>query len=209
MRRVFATTLLLTLAGCAGSAMDEAECRTADWRAVGYEDGVQGLSTQAFGKRRKACAEHGVTAGFDAYLAGHGQGLAIFCRPQNGFRLGTGGYRYTGVCPTHLEAAFLDAHADGAGLYQRKSALNRIGKRLSSSKARAKEIEYLLVEKTALLIAPTLPTPERAALAVELKQLTEEKIAVEQSIFRLEDDQAEAQRDYEDYRSQLANRHRG
>lgn len=209
MRRILATTLLLTLAACAGSSMDEAECRTADWRAVGYEDGARGLNAQAFGKHRKACAKHGVTAGFDAYLGGHGEGLAIYCRPQNGYRLGKGGYRYNGVCPTHLEAAFVAAHGDGYGLYQRKSAVNQIGKELSTSKARAKDIEYLLVEKATQLISPTLPTPERAALAIELKQLGEEKVEVEQSIPQLERDYAEAQRDYERYRRQLANRHGG
>jgi hypothetical protein len=40
MRRFFATILLFALGGCAG--MDAEECRTADWRAIGYEDGVQG-----------------------------------------------------------------------------------------------------------------------------------------------------------------------
>lgn len=209
MRRILATTLLLALAGCAGSGMDEAECRTADWRAVGYEDGARGLNAQTFGKHRKACAEHGVTAGFDAYLGGHGQGLAVFCRPQNGYRLGKGGKRYSGVCPAHLEAAFVAAHADGYGLYQRKITLNRLGKQLRSSKARAKEIEYLLAEKAALLIRPRIPPPERAALVVELKQLSEEKVEVEQSIDQLEYDHAEAERDYETYRRQLTERHGG
>ncbi len=209
MQRILAITVLFVLAGCASKGMDEAQCRSADWRAIGYEDGARGLGTQAFGKHRRACAEHGVTAGFDAYLGGHGEGLAVYCRPQNGYRLGIGGYRYSGVCPAHLEAAFAAAHADGFGLYQRKTALNRIGRRLSTNKARAKEIEYLLVEKAALVISPTLLAPERAALAIELKQLGEEKVEIEQSILRLERDHAEAQRDYEQYRGQLADRHRG
>lgn len=209
MERFLAITLLLALAGCASKGMDEAECRTADWRAVGYEDGARGQSAQTFGKHRKACAEHGVTAGFDAYLGGHGEGLAVYCRPQNGYRLGTGGYRYNGVCPAHLEAAFVAAHGDGLGLYQRKATVNRIGRKLNTSKARAKEIEYLLVEKGAMLISPILLPAELASLAIELKQLGEEKVAVERSIPQLEQDHAEAQRDYEHYRSQLANRRRG
>ncbi len=92
----------LTLAACA-NGMNSAECVTADWRAIGYEDGAQGRGTGSFGARRKACAEHGVTPDFQAYMAGRYKGLAQFCRPQNGYRLGTKGYRYTGVCPVELE----------------------------------------------------------------------------------------------------------
>ena len=84
------TILLFALGGCAG--MDREECRTADWRAIGYEDGVQGQSAAYFGTRRKACAEHGITADFDAYLAGRAAGLAHFCRPQNGYQLGVQGH---------------------------------------------------------------------------------------------------------------------
>jgi len=209
MRRILATALLLALAGCSSSGMSKAECRATDWRAVGYEDGAQGYSAEAFGKRRKACAEHGVTAKFDAYLAGHAEGLARFCRPQNGYQLGTRGYRYTGICPAHHEGAFLAAHTDGYGLYERRSAVNRIGKRLGSNRQRASEIEYLVVEKTTLMLSPTIPPTERALIAVELKQLAEEKTDVERAILRLEVEHAAAERDYQAYRSRIANRHRG
>ncbi len=209
MGRIVATALLLALAACSSSSgMGEAECRTADWRAIGYEDGAQGYSAQSFGGRRKACAEHGVAAKFDDYMAGHGQGLARFCRPQNGYQLGTRGYRYTGICPAHLEGPFLTAHADGYGLYERRAAVNRIGKQLTYSKNRASEIEYLVVEKTTLMLAPTTLGPERALLAVELKQLAEEKVEVERSIGQLEAEHVEAQREYEAYRNSIANRHR-
>jgi hypothetical protein len=189
--------------------MGEAECQRADWRAIGYEDGAQGYSAESFGGRRKACAEHGVTAKFDAYLAGHAEGLSRFCRPQNGYQLGTRGYRYNGICPAHLEGPFLAAHTVGYGLYERRATLNRIGTRLSYSRQRASEIEYLVVEKTTLMLSPTLPGPERALIAVELKQLAEEKVEVERSIHQLEVEHAEAERDYQAYRDSIANRHRG
>ena len=207
MRRIPATVLLLILGGCA--SMSSEECLTADWRAIGYEDGALGQNPDYFGERRKACAEHGVTADFDAYLVGRAEGLTYFCRPPNGYRLGVRGYNYSGVCPVELEDAFLAAHADGYGLYERHAALKRISKRLHRSKRRADEIEYLLVETTALLISPDVETTERAAIAVEFKQLTEEKIDIENSIDQLEYDHAMAEREYEDYRSRIANRYGG
>lgn len=207
MRRILAAAVLLVLGGCASSGMDKAECRMADWRAIGYEDGARGAGADSFGLRRKACAGHGVAAKFDDYLVGHAQGLEVFCRPQNGYRLGTGGYRYSGVCPAHLEGPFLAAHTDGYGLYERQATLNNISRQLQYSRARSKEIEYLVVEKTALLVSPTVLPTERATIAVELKQLAEEKVEVEQSIRRLERDHAKAERNYQNYRSQFANRY--
>lgn len=201
------TILLLALGGCAG--MDSEECRTADWRAIGYEDGVQGQSAAYFGTRRKACAGHGVTADFDAYLAGRAQGVAHFCRPQNGYHLGVQGQPYAGVCPAELEPSFVSAHADGYGLYERAATLERIRKRLYHSRERARSIEHRLAESTALLMAPDLVTGERAALVVDLKQLSEERINLARYIDQLEHDYAAAEHDYEDYRRHLAGRYGG
>jgi Protein of unknown function (DUF2799) len=197
MRRMPLTVLMVALGGCAG--MDSDECRMADWRATGYEDGVQGQSAAYFGSRRKACAEHGITANFDAYLAGRAEGVAHFCRPQNGYHLGAQGHPDPGICPVVLEAAFVAAHADGYGLYERGAVLDRIRKKLHYSRKRSKEIEYLLAERTALLIAPHLAATERATIAVDLKQLTEERIELERAIDQLEDEYVAAELEYEDY----------
>jgi Protein of unknown function (DUF2799) len=207
MRWMPPAVLSMLLCACAGMGSDE--CRTADWRAIGYEDGIAGQSAAYFGERRKACAEHGVTADFDAYLAGRAEGVAHFCRPQNGYRLGTYGQRYPGVCPIELEQPFLSAHATGYGLYERGAALDHIRKRLHRSEARSREIEHRLAETTALLIAPGLAPAERAHIAIELKQLTEEKIDLERSIDQLEHDYEAAEFDYEDYRQNIANEYGG
>jgi hypothetical protein len=189
--------------------MDAGECRTADWRAIGFEDGAEGRSVAQFGDRRKACAEHGVTADFDAYLAGRVEGLGHYCRPVNGYRLGAEGQPYTGVCPVELDAAFQAAHADGHGLWERRARLERVRSELRRSRARAREIEQLLAERTARLIAPELDAPERATIAVELKQLTEDRLDLERAIDRLEQDQVAVETDYEDYRRRLAQRRGG
>ena len=209
MRSILASMVLLALAGCASKGMDEAQCQTADWRAIGYEDGAKGYSADGFGRHRKACAEFGIAAKFDDYMVGHGEGLTGYCRPVNGYNLGLSGKRYGGICPVSQEAAFAAAHADGFGLYQRRTEMNRIGKELSWSKARAEKIEFLMVEKTARLVEPALIPTERAAIAIELKQLTEEKIDLEQSIRTLEIDYADAEAEYEAYREEIDRRYRG
>lgn len=204
MRPAPIVSLCLLLAGCAG--MDAAECRTADWRAIGYEDGVQGRGAEFFATRRKDCAEHGVVARFDAYTVGRNDGLAQFCRPLNGYQLGTQGYQYRGICPAELETAFVSAHADGYGLYQRYATLQGIRTRLNHRKKRANDVERQFVEKTAALVALTTPPNQRANLAVDLKQLADEKAQLRETIAQLERDEIVAARDYDAYKHHLETR---
>ena len=200
--------IFFTLAGCA-SGMDSAECVTADWRAIGYEDGSQGRGANSFAARRKACADHGVTPKFEAYMAGRDEGLAQFCRPQNGYRLGVRGHRYAGVCPSAQEPAFQAAHTDGYGLYQRRAAVSKVGKRLRNSKRRANRIEIKLVETTAQLVAAGVEIAKRAAMGVEIKQLADEKAELELAIHRLEQEYAAAKHEYEEYHNRIALRRGG
>lgn len=204
MRPLVLLLFLLAVSGCSGMSVEE--CSVADWRAIGYEDGAKGLSPEAFGKHRQACAEHGVAADFDGYLAGRNAGLAHYCRPQNGYNLGARGYRYSGVCPAELEAGFLAAHGDGFGLYTRRREVNRIARNLDRARARSEEIEHLIAENTTLLISPGIPPAGRAELVIELKQLAEEKIRVEESIPELEYDYDAAKRALDDYRANIATR---
>lgn len=209
MRSIYASSIVFALAlgGCAGTSMDKAECKTADWKAIGYEDGAKGYNTDAFGNRRKACAQHGIAANFDIYRAGHAEGIALYCRPQNGYKLGVRGYRYGGACPSHLAGTFHAANNDGYGLYERRLARDRIGSKLRNSKRRAQEIERLIAQKTANLISRRMSPNRIANSAIQLKQLGEEKAELAHAIPQLEEDYADASRVYEGYRNSVANRY--
>ena len=196
------------LAGCA-SGMDSAECVTADWQAIGYEDGSRGRGANSIASRRKACAEHGVTSDFEAYMAGRDRGLAQYCRPQNGYRLGTRGVRYSGVCPVGQEPAFQTAHTEGYGLYQRRMTVSKVAKQLRNRKRRANKIEHELVETTAQLVSAGLQVSKRAAMGVRIKQLADEKAEVELAIQQLEYEYATAKQEYEEYRIRVALRRGG
>ncbi len=209
MRSIYASSIVFVLAlgGCAGSSMDKAECGAADWKAIGYEDGAKGYNTDAFGKHRKACAKHGIAANFDAYRDGHSEGIAIYCRPRNGYKLGTRGYRYGGVCPSHMASDFHTANNDGYGLFERRIARDRIAKELRNTKRRQQEVERLIAQKTAKLVTARMSPNRIAKLAVQLKQLSEEKVEIAHAIPRLENDYADASRVYEGYRNSVANRY--
>lgn len=202
MRWISAIVLLLGLAGCA--SMNFEQCISADWYAIGFEDGAEGKTTEQLTSRREACAEHGITPNFASYMNGRVQGLTFYCRPQNGYRLGTEGQRYYGVCPSTSEAVFVAAHSDGYGLYELRTTLKRIENRLRHKEARTDKIDFLLAEKTTLLISPDLGAAARATTAIELKQLAEEKGQVEQAIRQLEGERAAAKHNYETYRTRVS-----
>ena len=107
--------LLAALAGCA--SMDKDECRTADWRAVGLEDGAKGMPLERLGDHRKACAKHNVTPDTDRYIAGRTDGLATYCTADNGYRVGRTGGTYRGVCPQTTFPDFVAAYNRGRELY--------------------------------------------------------------------------------------------
>ena len=103
------TSLLIALCtlllGACASKMSKDECRTVDWRTVGYEDGVAGQPGDRIGEHRRACAEYGVTPDLNAYLAGRTAGLREYCQPHNGYRAGANGYTYFDTCPADLAEA--------------------------------------------------------------------------------------------------------
>ncbi len=210
MRLVLLAALLaLALTGCSKKeeerrARQEAQCVTADWRGIGYEDGAKGKKADTISRHRKACAVFGVTPNLDEYLGGHAKGIAYYCQPRNGYFMGTKGRRYTGGCPASQDAAFAAATDTGYGLYERQKAVNDIGQQLDSASQRSKEIEFLLTDKGTAVISPLTLSGDRMVLVVEIKQLAEEKAALNRSIPRLQADYGAAQHELDAYRSSIA-----
>ncbi|MEO0817096.1 MAG: DUF2799 domain-containing protein [Pseudomonadota bacterium] len=72
----------LTLAGCASQPRLSAEqCASADWRALGFNDGQSGQAMTALNDEIIACKEHGIEPDLEAYTAGREKGLATYCQP--------------------------------------------------------------------------------------------------------------------------------
>ena len=80
-------TLMLcsTLTAC--SVMNQQECQTANWQALGYIDGSQGASSTQFNERSSACSEYNVRADFKQYQLGYNKGLITYCTESHGFLL--------------------------------------------------------------------------------------------------------------------------
>ncbi len=112
----------LLFSGCA--TMGKNECLNAQWQSVGYEDGAKGYNASRIGEYRKSCAEYNVSPDLEAYMQGRMQGLAQWCKPSNGYYLGTRGATYNGVCPEALESDFQFAMSEGRAVYDYRKKIN-------------------------------------------------------------------------------------
>lgn len=157
------------LASCA--TMDESECRTADWRAVGFEDGAAGRPVSEIGRHRRACAEHGVTPDLDAWRDGHAEGARYFCNPANGFRQGRAGREYSGLCPADLEAAFVEAYAAGRHLYDLDREIDRLRGDADGMREELEVLERRRDNLQGLLAAGGLSQRERERLLEQYREL--------------------------------------
>lgn len=195
-------TAALLASGCATMSGDE--CLTSDWQAIGYEDGSRGYSSDRLGQHRKACAKHGVSPDFSEYQAGRREGLKEFCQPQRGFNLGSGGGRYSGVCPSHLEPDFLDAYRTGARLHTLRSNVNSASYQIDAKERELDDLDRLVRTKQSVLIADETTVQDRVLILADLKDLSERKGQLEAEIVELVEDRAHHQAELASYEAILA-----
>lgn len=183
--------------------MDRDECLTVDWRTIGFEDGAAGYSGDRIGRHRKACAKHGVTPDLGAYQAGREEGLRQYCVPANGFRLGSQGGSYGGMCPADLEPAFTDAYHSGLQLHTLQARLSNVTYKLEAKRGELHTVESDIVTRSAVAISKEATTEERAQAVVDVKHLGERVGRLKSEIRQLEEDRVLCERDLEDYRASL------
>lgn len=100
--QLFAMTIaVLLVGGCA--SLSKNECINADWRLIGYEDGVSAQPADRIGNHRKACAKHDVVPDKNAYDFGYEEGIYDYCSESRGYADGNRGNRVNGFCPTDAE----------------------------------------------------------------------------------------------------------
>ncbi|MCP4187830.1 MAG: DUF2799 domain-containing protein [Gammaproteobacteria bacterium] len=108
--------------GCA--TLNENECKAANWKAIGFEDGSHGMDlARQFKRHRKACVEHGIKANFNQYKLGHKEGIRRYCVPVQGYKLGKSNRHFPGNCPTDLIAGVRRGYNLGHEIYLEKQSL--------------------------------------------------------------------------------------
>jgi hypothetical protein len=167
--------LVAALLGGCSTGMGRDECVAADWRTIGYEDGLHGLPADRIGVHRAACAKHQITPNLAAYSEGRERGLREYCQPKNGFRAGINGYAYANVCSGAAEAAFVDSYRYGRQIHDARTELRGTQARLRGAREGVAQTEAAMANVTAELVQPKVPTDRRAWLATELVRLTQER----------------------------------
>lgn len=202
MSRIWATIFnvlpALLLAGCA--AMSKEECRTVDWRTVGYEDGVAGRAGNRIGDYRRACAEHRVVPDLAAYRAGREAGLREFCQPHNGYRAGASGHDYAGDCPADLATAFERGYDVGRELYVRTRRVTDTEQAIDARRVEIDQLETSMAGHAAVLIGDDSTAQDRTEAVIDAKQSAQRIGRLQQEIASLERDRAQYEQELEAYR---------
>lgn len=103
--------VLLSCSACA--SLNEHECRSGDWRQIGYQDGLRGYSTSRLDEHRQSCAKHGAAGDANAWHIGYVQGQGVYCTAASGYREGRDNRSYGDVCPPEHDARFRPAYEEG------------------------------------------------------------------------------------------------
>jgi outer membrane murein-binding lipoprotein Lpp len=179
-RSLFATLAALVaaaalLAGCA-TGMGRDECAAADWRMIGYEDGLRGFPADRIGAHRVACAKHQITPDLAAYVEGRDRGLVEYCQPRNGYRVGLNGGGYANVCPAATETGFVHGYRWGRQIHDARADLRGTQARLRSARDGLVHTDNSIAGATAELLLPNLPKDRRVFLAQELVRLGADRV---------------------------------
>jgi hypothetical protein len=186
MKGIVLPVILLLLPGCA--TMDRELCQVADWRLVGYQDGVLGKSAAAIGEYHRDCAEHAVVPDLDAWRAGRDEGLLQYCTLDNGFRLGQAGRNYNSVCPAPGDTAFRDGYEDGRAIYLARSQVSSTHSKIYKRRYEADALEEDKRDKLSTLVQSGLRSEQRVLLLYEIHEIESEIDLVEREISDLERD---------------------
>lgn len=162
------------LASCA-TGMGKEECVAADWRTIGYEDGLHGYPADRIGTHRVACAKHQVTPNLAAYTEGRARGLAEYCQPRNGYRVGLSGGGYGNVCPAATEPGFVNGYRWGRQIHAARADLRSTQGQLRAAREGIVRTDNDIASATAELLLPNVPKDRRAFLAAELVRLGQER----------------------------------
>lgn len=166
-----ALSLLVALSGC--STLDQAGCLNADWRTLGFEDGLKGRNESHIRHYRQDCAKHGVTPNLDSYRAGHYEGSVQFCTAKNGFLQGMENFNYQNSCPAEFKDAFMLGYRDGQSVYQARSSLDNARAELRQLTTDIADLEKQISALNERLVADGLSREQRVKIRDELAKSNE------------------------------------
>lgn len=194
MSRVIAAFVSVFILG-ACSTMSPEQCRNADWRQIGYADGIEGYPGSRIQEHASACAASGVTPDLAAYLAGRADGLKTYCQPEKGFDVGRRGRPdNAGDCPEPMRDAFLEQYRRGRQINAIESEMDSLRGSLENESRLQRRNDERIDDIRKELNRQGLDASRRNALLDEMNRLVERKEENGRRRLRLQRDIDETQR---------------
>jgi hypothetical protein len=164
----------MLLSSCA--SLSPEQCKTADWRQIGFSDGASGTLAGRINDHAKACAEHGIRPHLDDYLRGREQGLLSYCRPDNGFAVGRGGNEANaGDCPEHLKYGFLEQFRRGTQVHAMERDLSNRRSHIERNQRQIRRNDEQIAKIRRELDKENPPAERRTALLNDYNRLLDQK----------------------------------
>lgn len=110
-----AAILTLGFGGC--ETISENDCITGAWAEYGYEDGLNGRSSDRVADYAKKCAEFGVRPDSEAYLTSYDRGIVKYCTYERGYERGENGDSFNQACSGGLSADYAPGYDAGRAVY--------------------------------------------------------------------------------------------
>lgn len=190
------------LAGCAGG-MTTSECVSADWTALGLEDGRTGARPKLSEQRREACASEGIPVDVAAYEAAREEGLKIYCSAEGGFDAGKSGGEYFGVCAGEAEMRFLESFALGEKLHALNEAKEKAVSDYEAAVAELDQHNYLLRVSEKRYLKPSISNEDREHERQDAEYRRREIARIEGRLPEMLDDIETAKKALDAYRIEL------
>ncbi len=149
--------------------MNQSECIHADWQLIGQADASKGVHSSILDEYRSDCAEYAVVPAREAYHQGYQQGLKQFCTGSSGFFYGKKGGKYQGICPTSLEADFLEGYNPGYELFMISDVMSQLRASVNGAERDIRRIRQLIRSKEQLMISEKSTPADRNRLLGEIK----------------------------------------
>lgn len=174
LKRSISTAFCLLLASCA--SLSPEQCQTADWRQIGYADGVNGLPGSRIQDHANACAKIGANPDMEAYLSGRMEGLVSYCQPQNGFDVGRrGAADNAGDCPPHVRDAFLQNYRQGREINALEVQISSLRSTMDNERREMRRREDRIEDIRKELRRPNVSPERRNSLLGEMERLIDRK----------------------------------
>lgn len=170
---VGAALAALGLGGC--STLNEAECQSAGWDVIGYEDAASGYTADRVGRHRQACADFGITPDLAAYQQGYADGLTVYCRPERGYEAGRANAAYGGQCPAGLAYGFERGYLLGQEIYSLERVIAELDEERYDLQAEIRTIKRDIDRAQADVRDPDLTHDEQSRASDEMMRLLERK----------------------------------